>query len=446
MCVVINMKNVTSSIVGINQTIQKELLKKLSYVEGGFGVKPSVKTLFNTTNNVTYTGLIPHVLNVLRKFNIEYKINDLREVPEKNANFKMNETFQARDYQEKIISNVSTRDIIQAATGAGKTFIMASLIAKHNVKPAVVIAPSISLAIQIKDEFEKFLNTKVGICGGGKKVIHDITVSTPESAPDSLLKSCKIILWDEFHTAAAKITWETGIKSPNAYYRYGMSATPWRDDGKDILLEAITNVRKPHLSITASKLIEKGKLTPCTINFIPINKIFDWTGDYNSFYSKSIIENEYRNNIIVDKAIEMYKNNRTILILIKSIKHGNVILNKLLQNDFLNDKVKFLYGSTDLEERANILNDVKQGKIKILIASTLADQGLDLPVLDCLILAGGGRSSTRAFQRVGRVIRLYTNKQNAIVFDFKDMSPTLYNHYLFRKALYKTEPLWTIND
>lgn len=197
MCVVINMKNVTSSIIGINQTIQKELLKKLSYVEGGFGVKPSVKTLFNTTNNVTYTGLIPHVLSVLRKFNIEYKINDLREVPEKNANFKMNEIFQARDYQEKIISNVSTRDIIQAATGAGKTFIMASLIAKHNVKPAVVIAPSISLAIQIKDEFEKFLNTKVGICGGGKKVIHDITVSTPESAPDDLLKECKMILWDE---------------------------------------------------------------------------------------------------------------------------------------------------------------------------------------------------------------------------------------------------------
>lgn len=254
------------------------------------------------------------------------------------------------------------------------------------------------------------------------------------------------ILVHNCHTTAAKIAWESGIKSPNAYYRYGMSATPWRDDGKDILLEAITNVRKPHLSITASKLIEKGKLTPCTINFIQINKIFDWTGNYNSFYSKSIIENEYRNNIIINKAIEMYKNNRTILILIKSIKHGNIILNKLLQNDFLNDKVKFLYGSTDLEERTNILNDVKQGKIKILIASTLADQGLDLPILDCLILAGGGRSSTRAFQRVGRVIRLYANKQNAIVFDFKDMSPTLYNHYLFRKSLYKTEKLWTIND
>lgn len=442
----INMKNVICNMVGINEFIQKELLKALSYVEGGFGVKPTTKVLFNTKNNTTYTGLIPHVLRVLKRFNIPYKINDLREIPEKNANFTINKDFSPRDYQTNILERASSRDILQAATGAGKTFIMACLIAKHNVKPVAVIAPSVSLAIQIKDEFAKFLNTDIGICGGGKKIIKDITVSTPESAPDELLESCKMILWDEFHVAAARITWMTGVKSINAYYRYGMSATPWRDDGKDILLEAITNVRKPHLSITASKLIEKQKLTPCTIQFIPVNKIYNWTGSYNSFYMDSIVNNEYRNNIIVNKAIEMYNNKKTILILIKNIKHGSIIQQELLKNDCLKGKVEFLYGSTDLDERANILNKVKQGEIKILIASTLADQGLDLPILDCLILAGGGRSSTRAFQRVGRVIRLYENKTNALVFDFKDMSPTLYNHYLFRRKLYETEKLWKIVD
>lgn len=440
----INMKNVTSNIIGIDNNIKTQLLKKLSYIEGGFGVKPVTRTLFNINNNVTYTGLIQHVVKILKQNNIKYKINDLREKPISNADFKINENFKPRDYQQNIIENASSRDILQAATGAGKTFIMACLIAKHNVKPVAVIAPSISLAIQIREEFEKFLNTDIGICGGGLKIIKDITVSTPESAPDSLLRSCKMILWDEFHVAAAKTTWNCGIKAISAYYRYGMSATPWRDDGKDILLESITNVRKPHLTITASKLIQKGKLTPCTIEFLPVNKIYSWNGNYNNFYNQAIVNNEFRNNIIVDKALEMYNKNKTILILIKNINHGNKILNELLKNNILKDKVVFLHGAVDLNERSKILNDVKNNKVKILIASTLADQGLDLPILDCLILAGGGRSSTRAFQRIGRVIRLYENKTNALVFDFKDMSPTLYNHYLFRRKLYETEPLWKI--
>lgn len=444
--IIIKMKNITSQILGIDNNIQKIILKKLSYMEGGFGIKPTRKTLFNSTNNTFYTGLVPHVINILKSYNLKYTIKDLRIKPEKNANFSLNKDFIPRDYQQKIVDNASSREIIQAATGAGKTFIMANLIVKCNVKPVVVIAPSISLVSQIKNEFERFLDINIGICGGGMIDIKDITVSTPESIPDELLESCKMILWDECHSAVASTTWETGLKSKNAYYRYGMSATPWRDDGKDLLLESILNVRKPHLSITATNLINKGKLTPCTINFIEINKTYNWTGDYNSFYKTAIVNNEYRNNVIINKAIEMYYKNKTTLILIKNIEHGEIILNRLKKNVELQDKVEFLYGSTNLEERDKILSKVKNNKVKILIASTLADQGLDLPILDCLILAGGGKSSTRAFQRIGRVIRLYKNKERAIVFDFKDKSPTLYQHYLLRRKLYEFESGWTIND
>lgn len=71
-------------------------------------------------------------------------------------------------------------------------------------------------------------------------------------------------------------------------------------------------------------------------------------------------------------------------------------------------------------------------------------EGLDLPILDCLILAGGGRSSTRAFQRVGRVLRLYKGKKRAIVFDFEDATPMLNRHAQVRRKLYQQEPAWEI--
>jgi superfamily II DNA or RNA helicase len=84
-------------------------------------------------------------------------------------------------------------------------------------------------------------------------------------------------------------------------------------------------------------------------------------------------------------------------------------------------------------------------KVTILIGSTIADEGLDVPALKVLILAGSGKSSTRAFQRVGRVLRLFKGRNKAYVYDFMDMIPTFYKHYLYRKALYCTEPAWKNN-
>ena len=70
--------------------------------------------------------------------------------------------------------------------------------------------------------------------------------------------------------------------------------------------------------------------------------------------------------------------------------------------------------------------------------------------MDTLILAGGGKSSTRAFQRIGRVIRLFTDpetgkpKERAVVFDFQDYTPMLRRHSRVREQLYRTEDKWDI--
>ena len=439
--ITIYMKNVTSKIDGLTPYLKNRILGQLSYVEESFSNKSKRNFLFNAETCVTYTGLIPHVCSMLKIMNIEYNINDLRIKPEASGNFKILPEFDARNYQQNIVDNISSREIIQCATGGGKTYMMAKVIEKYNVKPVVVIAPKVSLVNQIADEFKKFFGKNIGVCGGGINTIEDITVCTPLSIPEDVLKNCKLIMWDEFHNAAAESIFSVGIQAESAYYRFGFSATPWRDDNKDLLLESITNKRKPHLSINASKLIKLGYLVPCSIEFLKINKIFKWNGSYNQLYKEAVLYNEERNKIIVNKIIESYKQNRTILVLIKLIEHGKIISDMLNE---IKDNVAFLSGENSNDERNEILEKVKQGKIKVLISSTIADEGLDLPILDCLILAGGGKSSTKAFQRVGRVLRLYKNKTHALIYDFEDATPTLHKHYLFRKKLYETEPEWKI--
>ena len=81
---------------------------------------------------------------------------------------------------------------------------------------------------------------------------------------------------------------------------------------------------------------------------------------------------------------------------------------------------------------------------KLWIKSQSYNKYVDVPNLDVLILAGGGKSSTRAFQRIGRVLRLSPGKQKAIVFDFEDATPMLLRHAKVRKKLYSTEPRWEV--
>jgi superfamily II DNA or RNA helicase len=456
------MGNVVSRVNDLNLEIKEQLASELSYTIQKFNGPSITKTLFNISTGMTYTGLIPHIISKLQKLNIPYDIIDSRQSANGNTNFKIAKSFKTRDYQQEIIDNSSSREVLQCATGGGKTFIIASLIAKFNVKPVLVIAPSIALMCQLRDEISKFLNCPVGIVGGGHVYPKDITVATPLSIKNQgfLVSKCQALFFDEAHHIPANTIFQIAAKATAAYYRIGLSATPWRDGDDDLLIEAALNIRKPSLNINASKLINLNMLTPCTINMINVSSpIGNWDGNYNVTYDKVITGNNNRNKTIIDIATNAVNNNRHILILVSKIEHGKILcrrLQKIYQNtklypDIQNNKwydineVEFLSGKDDKTKRQLTFDAVKNGFCKILIGTSVADEGLDLPILDCLILAGAGRSSTKAFQRIGRVLRLHSGKTDALVYDFIDSHETFYKQAMVRKALYETEPAWKIN-
>lgn len=455
----INMQNVNSIVIGdLNRKVLNQIDQKISYEIGGFGEKKETKYLFK--NNMIQTGLVPYLISVLKTNGIPYKLNDFRIKPPKNADFKMNPNFQPRDYQDNIITRASSREVIQAATGAGKTFIMASLIAKFNVKPIVVVAPKVSLAIQIKEEFEKFLEVPVGIIGGGYNQIEDITVGTPQSLKKKLLEKAVMIMGDEIHNCPCSTIQAVFNMAINAYYRIGVSATPWRDSGDDILIEAVLNVRRPQLSINASTLIKKGKLVPCTINMVKFdNSNIPWQGSYNKTYEKAISHNADRNAMILNLTKKEVLSGKSVIILISKITHGDLLLNGLKRvlgyeekevvyngETYTVGNIEFTSGRDDINRRQAVFIAAREGFVKVLIGSTIADEGLDISCLQTLILCGSGKCSTRAFQRVGRVLRLHPSKTYATVYDFMDMNSTFYKHSIIREALYKTEPEWKIRE
>jgi superfamily II DNA or RNA helicase len=63
-----------------------------------------------------------------------------------------------------------------------------------------------------------------------------------------------------------------------------------------------------------------------------------------------------------------------------------------------------------------------------------------------LVLLGSGKSSTRALQRIGRVLRPYPGKTHASVIDFTDNAKFLYDHSLARQRIYETETEFIVTD
>jgi len=66
------------------------------------------------------------------------------------------------------------------------------------------------------------------------------------------------------------------------------------------------------------------------------------------------------------------------------------------------------------------MQQARSGRLRVIVATQVADEGLDLPELDRLFLPTPCRSTAKAQQRIGRVMRPAEGKQDAIVYNFVD--------------------------
>jgi superfamily II DNA or RNA helicase len=119
-------------------------------------------------------------------------------------------------------------------------------------------------------------------------------------------------------------------------------------------------------------------------------------------------------------------------VLVAQVKHGKNIAALL-------PEAVLLTGQDSSDFRTTTLDQLRSGEQKIVIATTLADEGLDIPALEVLILAGAGKSETRALQRIGRALRKTKEKKEATIIDFYDKARFLEVHSRRRFEIYETE-------
>jgi len=264
-----------------------------------------------------------------------------------------------------------------------------------------------------------------------------------------LIKTCQAFIVDEAHVASVVIE-ELGRNAENAFYKLGLSGTPWRTDNQEIRIEG--TLGRKIVEVSASDLIERGYLVPPKIFMCKINEVFPGN-TYAEIYSANIVNNWERNYRIKQFAEGFKADNRPTLILVERREHGAILESMIEDAVFVPGGDKGEEDPSDEEKnyRRRMLNAVERNEI-ILIATQWANVGVDAPRISCLILGGSNQSSVTTYQQVGRVLRcvgkdiadsVSNGKKDAIILDFYSDQKNMKTHANLRKKVYKNERAWT---
>lgn len=261
-------------------------------------------------------GFIGKLLRFCKESQIEFEFLDNRKL-EPPILFAFNAAL--RNHQLGAIEAVSKKDygVIVAPPGSGKTVIGLKIIAAKK-QPTIIIVHRKQLLEQWTERIEAFLGIPkrdIGVIGQGKtKIGKHITLATIQSLPkqiESVQNQFGIIIVDECHHVPAE-TFRNTIEKLDAYYLYGLTATPFRkyNDGKMIfthLGEIIANLQPAE--------IENYKQAKIIVRNTELNVPYNSKTDNFESLSKILVHDTARNKLILeDVKTELNQGKKAVII------------------------------------------------------------------------------------------------------------------------------------
>lgn len=419
-------------------------------------------------------GMIFEVVEALNGSNEEFQVIDLRERTGRRIRFGWNLRVTMRPYQLEAVEAMTSGDmpgvgILKMPPRSGKTITTARIIHALQAR-TLIIVPSRWLLHQTAKSMGMALQVKVGKIGDGEWSTEDVTVATIETlhahrggvrerivdgrlvkeriprdlAYSLLLNTFDLVVMDECHHLRGK-EWHKVFADFESYHRIGLSATAFPDHDREhgkggIWLKACCG--KIRFEVSPSRLIEEGFLMKPVIEMhrIQTPNMEDRTWDSN-LLRDGIYENTFRNQRIAEIADRMVRGAGLKTLIVTNRKEQAKRLASLLKaRGLLQDCV---FGETPTETRGRLVDKLVEGSLDVLIG-TVFGEGVDIPEVECVINAEGGRDIKATFQRM-RNLTVAAGKTTAVFVDFIDLTnPHLALHSLDRLRVYRSERAFVI--
>ncbi|MAP23571.1 MAG: hypothetical protein CL582_21800 [Alteromonadaceae bacterium] len=317
--------------------------------------------------------------------------------------------------------------ILNLACGKGKTVMALKKICQRQV-PAIVIVNNKGLMDQWIERAYQFLGVKeedIGIVQGPRAewdkplvlaMIHSLANHAEKGlSMENRLRFGTVIFDEVHHLSATKFSQTADLFFGN---RYGLTATPVREDG-------LEGVYYAHIGQIFYSDLE-GDLS-AKIYFVgmptrnPINEAIlqDKTGEFSAPKMHIYLaNNEERNRGILRNVLSALKKGRKLLVLTHSKAHPGILHEMFVDNDRMKGYTAgVVTGDTSGAERTSIIkeSDVSFATFQV------AKEGLDVAELDTLIFATPFRSWGAFQQGKGRVERQFRGKKDPLVLVIDDI-------------------------
>lgn len=351
---------------------------------------------------------------------------------------------QLRDYQQQAVNaimadfNVLGNSVVVAATGAGKSLMIAEVANRLAAEPLLVLSPTKEITEQNLEKLQIYFDD-VGIYSAGmsSKTIKHITIATIQSAykTPELFTAFKHVLIDECHQVSVDDNYGmymNFLHSLGVEKVIGFTATPFRMSHTYLPPEynkiatttkVITRMRGKReacfwsrviVNITTEFLIERGYLckptyfdnSSITHEHIPTNKS---ASDFNlEAYAEMILPDEENYLHTIKKLGDISK---SVLVFCLNVDQATRFASSIT-----NGAVVSAY--TTKKERERIIKGFKDLSIKYVFNVATMTTGFDHPELDGIVLIRPTRSLALYSQMCGRGMRMFSLKETCRIIDF----------------------------
>lgn len=423
--------------------------------------------LMSTDEGQILSGLIPLVSELLDDVEVEYPDDLIRAEVSTEDLVPLFKGIVPYDYQIAATKKMllQGRGLVELPTGSGKTEIAAAATRwyteQHGLR-VLFLSGSALITTQGRERFLKRGVPEVGIYHGDEKDLGpDVVSATIQSLYSGIKKGdervvdlldSEVLIVDEVHHLPAKM-WTTVMSQSKARYRFGLSATVFDEPGeysiRDLVLIGLTGPVLIYVPLRV--LIQRGILPEPIIYIARIRGDRIKSSNWDKVYKLGIVESEEGNDIIAKIAGQLSQEGTKSLTFVNRVTtHAHQLLplmqplctqaaaysggGRILR--YVGDsKVDGTWDLETLREYINLTDGLA------LVATSVLDEGVDIPDFGAVIMGGGLKKARRVVQRIGRAMRKEEGSESPgtfPVFDFIHESHFyLQRHSEKRIQLYK---------
>lgn len=340
-----------------------------------------------------------------------------------------------RPYQTRVVDAIAktlakhSRVLAVAPTGSGKGVINAMLVRRYLEKypshRVLCLCHTAEILVQNERQLHGFGVKATGIyCAStGRK---EATAQVVFASRDSLGRNpgvCgyfHLVIVDEAHllSDAEETLYQRIMDGISPVYCIGLTGTPWRSDngliyGKSKFWKVLAD------RIGMEEIRDAGFLVPYVLppripTLIDTSNVKVTAGEFNNRQLSAV---SMTDEVVAACLHEWWihaSERTTSLFFCCSRAHAGVVVRQLSR---YTDSVAYLDGTTSTKDREALLVATKRGAYKAVVNVACLTTGVDLPVVDCIVLLRATKSVSLFCQMAGRGLRLHPGKTEAMIVD-----------------------------